>query len=186
MQNQSTVATTQVMSEHMNIDETTDPGQMITLISKDGEQLKVKKNVILMSGLIKEMLDEEDDEEEENEIPLPNVNLATLKKVVKYCEYHHKNPAEELERPLKGKIQDVICEWDNEFLKIDQSTLVELIMAANYLNIKDLLDLTCANVASMIKGKTPQQIREMFGIENDFTPEEEAKILEENKWCEEA
>lgn len=59
-------------------------------------------------------------------------------------------------------------------------------MAANYLNIKSLLDLTCAKVASMIKGKSPEQIREMFGIENDFTPEEEEKIREENKWCEES
>jgi S-phase kinase-associated protein 1 len=71
-------------------------------------------------------------------------------------------------------------------LEIDQSLLIELIMAANYLNIKDLLDLTCAKVASMIKGKSPEQIREMFGIENDFTPEEEEKIREENKWCEES
>ena len=54
------------------------------------------------------------------------------------------------------------------------------------MDIKDLLDLTCAKVASLIKGKTPEEIREMFGIENDFTPEEEQAIKEENKWCEDA
>jgi S-phase kinase-associated protein 1 len=63
--------------------------------------------------------------------------------------------------------------------------LVQVIQAANYLNIPDLLDLTCAKFASDIKGKLPEQIREMFGIENDLTPEEEAKIEEENKWCNE-
>ena len=117
---------------------------------------------------------------------MPNVDSKPLKKVIEYCEYHHNNPAEEIEKPLKGKIEDVICDWDKKFLEIDQSLLIELIMAANYLNIKDLLDLTCAKVASMIKGKSPEQIREMFGIENDFTPEEEEKIREENKWCEES
>lgn len=58
-------------------------------------------------------------------------------------------------------------------------------MAANYLDIKPLLDLTCATVASMIKGKTPEEIRKTFNIVNDFTPEEEAQVREENKWCEE-
>ena len=30
-------------------------------------------------------------------------------------------------------------------------------------------------VASMIKGKTPEEIRKQFNIVNDFTPEEEAQ-----------
>lgn len=46
--------------------------------------------------------------------------------------------------------------WDAEFVKVDQSTLFDLILAANYLNIKGLLDLTCQTVAQMIKGKTPE------------------------------
>ena len=60
------------------------------------------------------------------------------------------------------------------------------LQAANYMDIKSLLDLTCAKVASMIKGKTPEDIRKTFNIVNDFTPEEEAKVREENKWCEES
>jgi len=37
----------------------------------------------------------------------------------------------------------------------------------------------------MIKGKSPEEIRTMFHIENDFTPEEEAQVRDENKWAEE-
>lgn len=33
----------------------------------------------------------------------------------------------------------------------------------------------------MIKGKTPAEIRRTFNIINDFTPEEEAQVQEENK-----
>lgn len=55
--------------------------------------------------------------------------------------------------------------------------------AANYLNIKNLLDLTCQTVADMIKGKTPEEIRKTFNIKNDFTPEEEEEVRRENQWA---
>ena len=61
-----------------------------------------------------------------------------------------------------------------------------MILAANYLDIKPLLDLSTAKVASLIKNKTVPEIREFFNIENDFTPEEEMQIMEENKWAEES
>lgn len=55
--------------------------------------------------------------------------------------------------------------FNKEFLPTDNGQLFELILAANYLNIKSLLDITCQAVAEQIRGKTPQQIRENFGIE---------------------
>eukprot|EP00761_Pharyngomonas_kirbyi_P011151 gb/GECH01011176.1/.p1 GENE.gb/GECH01011176.1/~~gb/GECH01011176.1/.p1 ORF type:complete len:161 (+),score=31.30 gb/GECH01011176.1/:1-483(+) len=156
----------------------------VELISKDNETFKVKREICSLSGLLSDML-EDTEADDTPSIPVPNVESKALKKVIEYCEYHNNNRADEIEKPLKGKIEDVICEWDKNFLDIEQDLLIELIMAANYLNIKDLLDLTCAKVASMIKGKSPEEIRQMFGIENDFTPEEEEKIKEENRWCEE-
>ena len=69
-------------------------------------------------------------------------------------------------------------------LQVDQGTLFELILAANYLDIKGLLDVTCKTVANMIKGKTPEEIRKTFNIKNDFSPEEEEKVRRENEWCE--
>lgn len=50
------------------------------------------------------------------------------------------------------------------------------VQAANYLDIKGLLDVTCKTVANMIKGKTPEEIRKTFNIKNDFTEEEEAQV----------
>jgi S-phase kinase-associated protein 1 len=156
------------------------PTAQVILISRDNVQIKVDTNVIKMSGLVEDMLEEED--EGIPTIPIPNVDSKTLQKVIEYCQYHHNNRADEIERPLKGKLEDVICEWDQSFLEIDQQMLIDLIMAANYLNIKDLLDLTCAKVASTLKGKSPEKIKEMFGISSDFTPEEEEKIRKENGW----
>lgn len=35
----------------------------------------------------------------------------------------------------------------------------------------------CKTVANMIKGKTPEEIRKLFNIVNDFTPEEEVRVV---------
>ncbi|KAJ5414536.1 hypothetical protein N7509_001163 [Penicillium cosmopolitanum] len=59
------------------------------------------------------------------------------------------------------------------------------LQAANYLDIKALLDVGCKTVANMIKGKSPEEIRKTFNIQNDFTPEEEDQIRRENEWAEE-
>lgn len=55
--------------------------------------------------------------------------------------------------------------------------------AANYLDVKSLLDLTCQTVADMIKGKKPEEIRKTFNIKNDFTPAEEEEVRRENQWA---
>lgn len=160
------------------------------LISMEGSKVEVSKNVACMSVLVKEMLDEggdEDDEdgEDSNEIPLPNVKKEILDKVIEFCTHHVSNSMIEIEKPLKSNVmKEIVSEWDADFVDIEQQVLFDLVLAANYMDIRSLLDLACAKVASMIKGKSPEQIRETFSIANDFTPEEEAQVREENKWCE--
>ncbi|CAI0413085.1 unnamed protein product [Linum tenue] len=105
-------------------------------------------------------------------IPIPNVTGAILAKVLEFCKKHqHHAPDQELKK------------WDAEFAKVGQDTLYDLLMAANYLNIKDLLDLICQTVADIIKGKKPEEIRSYFKIKNDFTKEEEEEIRRENQWA---
>lgn len=159
--------------------------EMVLLKSSQNELFPVEKDVAMMSTLLKNMIDDTGCEEE---IPLPNVKSGILQKVIDYCKQHRDQQPEEIQKPLKSNllVECGVSEWDNEFVSIEQEVLFELILAANYLDIKCLLDLTCAKVASMIKGKTPEEIRQQFNIANDFTPEEEAQVREENKWCEDA
>jgi len=142
----------------------------------------------LMNQIIKNnYTDDEDDTANNIEFPLPNVKAEVLKKVLEFCEHYLAEPMTEIEKPLKSQnMSDVVQKWYADFVNVEQVLLFELILAANYLDIKPLLDLTCATVASMIKGKSPEDIRATFNIKNDFSPEEEAQVREENKWCEEA
>ncbi|XP_019071569.1 SKP1-like protein 1B [Solanum lycopersicum] len=148
---------------------------MIVLRSSDGETFEVDKAVALESQTIKHMIE---DNCADTSIPLPNITSKILALVIEYCKRH-------LE---VAKVEDKIAEedlktFDAEFVKVDQSTLFNLILAVNYLNIKSLMDLTCQTVAEMIKGKTPEEIRKTFNIKNDFTPEEEEEVRRENAWA---
>lgn len=160
---------------------------MIKVQSSDGEVFSVGTDVIKLSNTINTMLQDlglDEEGEEQDPVPLTNVNAAILKKVINWCQYHKDDPPILDDEDNREKRTDDISSWDTEFLKVDQGTLFELILAANYLDIKGLLDVTCKTVANMIKGKTPEEIRRTFNIKNDFTPEEEEAIRRENAWCE--
>eukprot|EP01105_Mastigella_eilhardi_P025587 TRINITY_DN700_c0_g1_i1.p1 TRINITY_DN700_c0_g1~~TRINITY_DN700_c0_g1_i1.p1 ORF type:complete len:149 (+),score=56.20 TRINITY_DN700_c0_g1_i1:397-843(+) len=116
-------------------------------------------------------------------VPLPNVNFKILSKVVDYCKYHHENPSPDDKKEDSKRLDD-ISPWDKKFTEVDQDTLFQLILAANYLDIKPLLDLTCKTVALMIKGKSPEEIRKTFNILTP-TPEEEEEVRKANPWLDE-
>jgi S-phase kinase-associated protein 1 len=108
-----------------------------------------------------------------------------MKKVLEWCTHHKGDPpaTQDDDSDSRKKSTD-IDEWDQKFMQVDQEMLFEIILAANYLDIKALLDVGCKTVANMIKGKSPDEIRKTFNIQNDFTPEEEEQIRRENEWAE--
>ncbi|KAJ3000666.1 hypothetical protein HDV02_004351 [Globomyces sp. JEL0801] len=146
---------------------------MVKLTSSDGQEFNVEEDIITQSALIKNMLSDLD--VGDTSIPLPNVTGHILTK-------GDAPPPQEEE--MKAKSSDDIDEWDRNFITVDQGTLFEIILAANYMDMQGLLDLGCKTVANMIKGKTVEEIRKTFNITNDFTPEEEEQIRKENEWCE--
>ena len=155
----------------------------VKLVCSDGETILVDRDIAERSVLIKGIMDEN----EEEEIPLPNVKRAILEKVIVFCTHMKDHQPPEIDKPLVSTdMAAVVDPWHADFINLDQEVLFELIMASNYLDIKPLLELACAKVASLIKNKTVPEIRKFFNIENDFSPGEEAQIMEENKWAEES
>ncbi|XP_062024705.1 SKP1-like protein 1 [Rosa rugosa] len=143
--------------------------KMIVLQSSDNETFHIEEAVALQSQMIKHMVE---DDCANNTIPLPNVTGVILAKVLEYCQKHVEEGGEEALRA-----------WDADFVDFDTNTLFDVIMAANYLNIKGLLELTAQKTADLIKGKTPEEIRKTFNIKNDFPPWEEEEIRSKNSWA---
>ena len=127
----------------------------ISLRSSDGELFRVDPEVATKSMTIKTMLDMLDIGEDDNEeVPIPNVNAAILKLVIQWATYHKDDsqPNDDentntrcfcwqlgLEQALSQisfAAENInISDWDASFLSVDQGTLYELILAANFLDI---------------------------------------------------
>eukprot|EP01096_Ripella_sp_DP13-Kostka_P013251 TRINITY_DN5715_c0_g1_i1.p2 TRINITY_DN5715_c0_g1~~TRINITY_DN5715_c0_g1_i1.p2 ORF type:complete len:172 (-),score=95.88 TRINITY_DN5715_c0_g1_i1:122-601(-) len=145
-------------------------------------EIEVDREIAEMWLTVKHMI-EDLGEVTETVIPIPSIKVQTFMKVIEYCE-HHKHDNSTTGAEERNDTAEV-SPWDEQFCKVEQSTLFELILAANYLEIKSLLDLTCSTVANMIKKKSPEEIRKLFNIKNDFTPEEEDQIRLDYSWCDE-
>uniref|UniRef100_A0A0E0G4Y3 SKP1-like protein n=1 Tax=Oryza nivara TaxID=4536 RepID=A0A0E0G4Y3_ORYNI len=152
-----------------------DGKKMILLVSSDGVKFELSEAAASLSKTLGNMI--EDDCATNGAIPLANVAADILAKVVEYCNKHAAAAA------AKASGEEELRRFDAEFVNIDRKKLFGLINAANFLNMPCLLELTCQRAADLIKDMMPEQVREVFGIENDFTPEEEAEVRNENAWA---
>lgn len=165
--------------------------EKVTLKSSDNEKFVVDRVVAEKSALLSKLIadmassndDDDSDDEEEMLIPVPNVRAAVLTKVIEWAEHHRDTKFPDADDDDTRKLTPVDS-WDKKFLEVDQEMLYEIILAANYLNIRPLLDAGCKIVAEMIRGRSPDEIRKLFNIENDFTADEEIAIKRENEWAE--
>lgn len=153
---------------------------------ENGTPIQVSREVACMSTLIKDML-EDDSSESTPEIPLPNVNRRALAEVLEFCRKHHDDPMLKIPRPLPSSdLGQVVSEWDVEFCARNSTTnqdLFALILAANYLDIPDLLTLGCAKLTTMIKDKSPEEIKQLFASpDHVYAADDEERIRKENPW----
>ena len=138
-----------------------------------------------------------DDAGTDEAVPLPSVTKPVLEKVIKFLEFitvpkdaPKKKPKIKcplVDADLRNSIEGENGAWFCDYVDIDKKALYDLILAANFLDIKSLLKLTTAKVATYLKGKTLEEMRAEFGVtDHGWTPEEYKQIEQELKWAEEA
>ncbi|XP_019171912.1 PREDICTED: SKP1-like protein 1B [Ipomoea nil] len=158
----------------MSSSDINDCEKMVRLRANDGEEFEVAESVAALSQTLKFVVEDAGGLGEDSVIPLLKVDGNTLAKILEYCKVH---------AAAAGKSNAEKKEFDKKFVEVDQAELYDLLTAADYLEIRDLLELMAQRVADMIKGKTAEDIRKIFNIKNDFTPEEEEEILRQNAWA---
>lgn len=137
----------------------------------------VKKELADMMGTIKELLEDMGEILEGTEIEV-DVDLLAFPYVIQYLQYQFDDKGNE--EKLKTLDEAFV-----QSLNVNNEVRFMVMRTANYLNIPTLLDLLTTNEANQIKGKTTEELRKMYNIVNDFTPEEEEQIKKDNAWMNE-
>jgi S-phase kinase-associated protein 1 len=144
---------------------------LVELLTRDGFKVEVDDVVWAECTTLKNLVEDIDDHDKT--LPLPNITRATL---VPLIDFHNGRAACFNEASAEA--------WERDFLsKFTPIEMCELMVAANYLAAERFISALASSIASSISGKSPGEIREMLNITNDFTPEEEARIISDVAWA---
>jgi hypothetical protein len=147
----------------------------ITIVTGDRVKYCLPRNIAMQIGLLQIFMSDSDsdsdDEKDQTKFPLPNVDSKEFDKVVEYLVLHANSPASEIAKPIIGKnINAVVNYIDREFinnLPLNGDTNVfDVMKAGDYLQIPTLVDLCSAKIAINVQGKTLDQVRADFGIQD--------------------
>ncbi len=150
------------------------------LLASDSKQPRdISAEAADLSALLKNMMEDIGDSSDNN-VPVIMEDTA-LARIIAY-EARHSIP---IDRGT-GLYRDAES-WEKDLVKdLSIDELVQITLGANYLMVESLLDVTTQEMGSRIKGKSVEQIRTMFNIVNDFTPEEEEEIKKDHAWATDA
>jgi len=150
-----------------------DDDAVIILKANDGKEFSLKRKNAFISVVVKTSAE---NDPSATDLPV-EVKGEVLALVVEYMNHHGGTEPAIVEKPLRSKVmKDVVKDaWDAEFLDRigeNRQLLYDLTLAANYLDIKALMHLGCAKVASLIKGQPLDKIREILvkGTKLEGTP----------------
>ena len=153
-----------------------DVEKTIKVKSSDGKVIELSTKAASKSKLLRGIIE---DYPEDSEFPLNKINGETLEKVKEYLVHYQDSEPRQIEKPLPKDFKDCVDEWDYKFIGDDNTQILAIIFAANFMDIKPLLELAAAKVATLIRGTTTESIRKDFEIK-DFSKEEE-KQMENDK-----
>ena len=157
-----------------------DGEKTIKVKSSDGKVIELSTKAASRSKLLSGIIE---DYPEDSEFPLNKINGETLEKVKEYLSHYQDSEPRQIEKPLQKDFKDCVDEWDYKFIGDDNSQILALIFAANFMDIKPLLELAAAKVATLIRGTTTESIRKDFDIK-DISEEEDKQMQKDKSYLE--
>jgi S-phase kinase-associated protein 1 len=123
----------------------------------------------------------------DTKIPLPVVLTQTFKNILECLAIEEAaTDKSDVKKPAETTSADIVTKTTEFFKDGGNAVVFEATLAADFLGCDSVLNVLCKIIAEQIRGKSPEEIRTLFNIKNDFTPEEEEEVRKENAWAEDA
>jgi S-phase kinase-associated protein 1 len=155
----------------------------VCLISSDQKRFTIPVHIaqqsIVLASLFEEIYEDGVLPSEMSTIPLPTIKSSILDRIIRFLMHHEEAEFPKLQRPLKKPLSEYLDPIDKEIFTLSEDDAKDLICAADYLDIRRLFVLASACVAQILSSKTVEEMREFFGVENDYTEEELEEIREQ-------
>ena len=144
----------------------------IKLKSSDGKVFEVNDKILSLSKILKNMID--NNKGIEQEITINEVDAKNLEKIIEYLKHYETEKPKAIPKPLPSNdLKSILSEWDYNFINpLTIEEAIDLINAANFLDIGDLLALVSAKLAAEMMTGSVDEVRERFGIKADMTEED--------------
>ena len=155
--------------------------QKVQLKSSDNVIFEVPVDILQKAKLLSDLLYEASEEKET--IFLREVGSFSLEKIIQYLEHYKDFEPKEIPKPFPERTDDAFLrgilndDWTFDFLQqTSLEDLINLVNAANYLQIDGLINIIAAKLAHEMCNCEIVEARMKFGIECDMTEEEIAEI----------
>lgn len=138
---------------------------ILTIETNDNHKVRVNAEDVRASRLL-DMVAQGMDEDANEEVPLYNVSHRVFLRVLEFTRQQNVDPMRTIPKPLPDDGGLGVQPWYADYIASlgDGETLYDVLSAANYLDIAPLQELACARIASLIRGKECDELRQIFGL----------------------
>jgi len=136
------------------------------LLTYDKKNIEYPDNLIYYSAFLSNLPNYNETVELNNK----SCSYIILKNIIYFLDNHN-------DFNINNTDKNYIIKWNNRFFDLPDNILFQIIEASCFLDIDSLFELSCNEIANIIKQcNTPNDVRKRFNIKDDITPEEKQEI----------
>ena len=171
----------------LNVSNPIDTKKLVKIKTYDNKIYEVPGDIIIKSKLLDGLIEDYDyfNDKDAGIIALSEVDSINFDLIIDYLQHYKDKEPKEIPKPfpertdeefLRGILDNDDNDWTYNFIsKLSIEEAINLVNAADYLQIKGLIDLLAAKLAHEMCNCEVEEARQKFGIECDMTEEEIAE-----------
>jgi S-phase kinase-associated protein 1 len=150
---------------------------------ENSETFEISRDAAMMSGFVKNIIEgdqtagakEQVEARNAEPIEVKQVSAPTLQLIAEYLQHHNGTEQAEIAKPIRDTNMEKIVQdpFDAKFInKQTKKVIFKIILGANSMACQPLLHLGCAKIATLIKGKSPEEIKKILGADDDASQDD--------------